>query len=88
MLFDDTKNKLGYPCIFCKSTEEAIDNLLRLIIGKQPGFDEGAAEWRITLREWIEGDFDLLDLNYCGASFSEEEWRTILAGVVKGLEKI
>jgi hypothetical protein len=88
MRFDETKNKFGYPCIFCKSTEEAVGNLLRLIMGKQPGFDQGAAVWRATLKEWLEGNYPLLDLNYCGASFSEEQWKAILQGVVKGLERL
>jgi hypothetical protein len=86
MRFNEKKNKIGYPCIFSKSTAEAIDNLLRQIIKKQCGFDEGAAVWRTTLKEWLEGDYDLLDLNYCGAAFSEEQWKNILAGIVKGLE--
>ncbi len=86
MRFDETKNKIGYPCIFCKSTEEAVENLLRVIIGKQPGFNEGATVWRTSLEEWLAGDYPLLELNYCGASFSEEEWKEILQRVVKGLE--
>ena len=86
MHFDEGKNKLGYPSIFCKTTREAVENLLRLIVGKQCGFDEGTAEWRASIAEWLDGDYALLELNYCGASFSEDQWREILQGVINGLE--
>lgn len=87
MRFNETKNKLGYPCIFFQSTEEAVNNLLDLILENRCGFDEGAALWRKTLKEWLKGNYDLLELNDCGASFSEGQWRNILEGVVRGLEK-
>jgi hypothetical protein len=87
MRFNEIKDKLGYPCIFCKSTDEAVNNLLRLILENQCGFDEGAAVWRTTLKEWLDGNYNLLELNYSGASFSEEQWKNILEGVIKGLER-
>ncbi len=81
------QNKIGYPCIFCKSPEEAIGNLLRLIVNKQGGYEEGAAVWRAGLREWLDGNHDMNALNGCGASFREEEWRAILQGVIAGLDE-
>jgi hypothetical protein len=87
MRFEHLKNKIGYACIFSRSAEEAVTNMLRLIIGKQCGFDEGASAWRAVLHEVLEGQDDLLELNYCGAAFTVDQWRAILKEVIDGLEE-
>lgn len=86
MRFEHAKGKIGYPCIFDRSTEDSINNLLRLILNRECGFDEGAAAWRSTLQEGLDGPYDLLELNFCGASHSADQWRTILKGVIAGLQ--
>lgn len=86
MNFDYAKNKVGYSSIFCESPEEAANQLLRLIVNKECGYDEGASEWHTTLKEWLDGNYDLSELNHCGACFSREQWRDILGNVVVGLE--
>jgi hypothetical protein len=86
MRFEHVKNKIGYPCIFSRSTEDAVANLLRLITGTQCGFDEGPSAWRAVLQEALDGQHDLLELNYCGGAFTADQWQVILKGVVDGLE--
>ena len=87
MNFDHAKNKIGYPCIFSQSTEEAISSLLRLILNKECGFNEGATQWSKELSRWLDRKFDLSELNHCGASFSAEQWRDILTKVIDGLKR-
>ena len=87
MKFEQAKNKIGYPCLYSESPEDATSNLLRLILHKQCGFDEGASEWSHQLKKWLDSNFDLSELNYCGAAFRPEQWREILVGVLRGLER-
>jgi hypothetical protein len=81
-------NKIGYPCIFSKSTEDAAENLLRLIVNKQCGYVEGVLEWTQVCNEWLMGKYDLAELNFCGASFTETEWKNILGLVIRGLNMV
>ena len=85
MNFEQAKNKIGYPCIFSRSPEKAAENLLRLILNRQCGFDEGQDVWRKLLQEGLDGDHDLLELNFCGAAFDASEWRAVFRLVIDGL---
>jgi hypothetical protein len=76
----------GYPCIFSKSPEDAAENLLRLIINKECRYVEGIFEWTKACDEWLTGRYDFAELNFCGASFCEMQWRNILELVIAGLE--
>ncbi len=80
------QNSIGYPCIFSRTTEEAADNLVRLITRQECGYVEGTTQWIAALRLWLEPNADLLQLNFCGARFSADQWRTILEKVVQALE--
>lgn len=82
-----TMNSIGYACIFASSPEDARDNLLRLITQRIGGYDEGPEAWCAIMQEWLTGPYDLLDLNYCGARFSVEQWRTILQETIDRLGK-
>jgi hypothetical protein len=81
-------NKIGYPCIFSRTTDEAVENLLRLIVGRQCGFDEGARAWCDELKIWLEDGKDLTPLNASGANYDGAQWRDILERVVRGLDAI
>jgi hypothetical protein len=80
------QNSIGYPCIFSRTTDEAADNLVRLITRQECGYVEGTAQWIAALRLWLEPGVDLLRLNFCGARFSADQWRTILTRVLLALE--
>lgn len=80
------QNSIGYPCIFSRTPEDAAQNLVRLISRQECGYVEGTAVWIAALRLWLEPNVDLLQLNYCGASFSSQQWRTILEMVIRALE--
>ncbi len=86
MNVSETQNRIGYPCIFSRTPDDAAENLVRLISRQECGYVEGSTEWIAALRLWLEPNVDLLPLNYCGARFSAEQWRTILEKVVQGLE--
>ncbi|HLJ56590.1 MAG TPA: hypothetical protein VKT77_16245 [Chthonomonadaceae bacterium] len=79
-------DKIGYVCIYSRTPEEAAQNVLRLIVGGQCGFDEGAEAWRAEIHEWLEGGADLRPLNNCGASLTVAQWRAALERVVAGLD--
>jgi hypothetical protein len=86
MKFATGDAKIGYPCIFSTSVEDAASNLLRLITKKQCGYDEGAEWWVSHLSEWLDNPHGLLSLNCCGAKFTENQWRSILHRVIDGLK--
>ena len=80
--FNHIASKIAYPCIFCISAEAAINNLFRLIISKECGFDEGADFWLLALKSILVEEFELLEFNKFGATFNENEWREILNGII------
>lgn len=86
MNVSETQNRIGYPCIFSRTPDDAADNLVRLISRQECGYVEGAAAWVATLWLWLEPDVDLLRLNFCGATFCAQQWRVILEKVVQALE--
>jgi hypothetical protein len=86
MRFEHVKNTIGYPCIFSRSTEDAVRNLLQLITGRQCGFNEGPSAWHAVLQEVLDGQHDLLELNFCGGAFTADQWQAILKAVIDGLE--
>jgi hypothetical protein len=69
-------HKVGYVCIFSRTTDDAIANLHRLITTGDCGFDEGTEFWRKALEDISAGYVN--SLNWAGAKFSESEWRVIL----------
>ena len=80
------QNSIGYPCIFSRTPEEAAYNLAHLITHQDCGYVEGTTQWIAALRLWLEPNVDLLQLNFCGASFNAQQWRTILEQVLEALE--
>jgi hypothetical protein len=70
--------KLGYPCTFCKSPEDAAQNLWRLIMDRECGFCEGPAVWLDIVAEMLAEGFDRRSLNHPGCSFSDDWWRRTL----------
>jgi hypothetical protein len=71
--------KVGYACIFSRTVDDASANLHRLMTSQTCGFDEGVETWRESLSVLMQGDLGLL--NWAGATFTEHEWRSILANV-------
>lgn len=84
MISDQEKSKIGYPCVFSESPDDAVGNLLRLILKQECGYDEGAAYWAATITDWLESDCDLSKLSD-GTAFSSEQWRHILMRVAQAL---
>ncbi len=84
--YDQIASYIGYPCIFCELPEDAANNLLRLIRNKQCGYTQEQDFWSSNLQIILDGNFDLLEFNKFGASFSKDEWRKILQKVIKGLK--
>jgi len=77
--------KVAYVCIFAKAVDEASENLVRLIMAGQSGFDEGPAAWRAVVADYLEPTEDLSQLNRFGASFTPEQWRQVLEQVQRRL---
>lgn len=70
--------RLAYACIFSRTTEEASDNLVRLIAGSEGGFDEGATSWRATVADHLRSPEAMADLAHIGANFTLAQWQRIL----------
>ena len=78
MDFKQLALRIGYPSIFSSSPEDAAANLFRLITNRQGGYDEGAHQWHGEVSRILDGTDDLLELNACGAKFTEDQWRQAL----------
>jgi hypothetical protein len=78
MLHEAFAGKIAYACAFARSMEEASQNLVRLIVNGQCGFDEGSAAWQATVSEYLASPDELLELNRFGATFTAGQWRVVL----------
>jgi hypothetical protein len=76
--------KVAYASIFQSTVDAAAANLVRLIRGRECGFDEGTAAWRRAIQDYLHSE-RLAELNTLGASFSVADWRRILETVLEAL---
>ena len=77
--------RLTYTCIYCKSPEEAIDNMYRIICNNENGFIEGKESWKNELSSILSQKPDIEEFNFHGTSFSKEWWEASLKGLLTKL---
>jgi len=77
-------SKIAYACIYSTSIEQAADNLIRLIVSGDSGFNEGPAEWRSVLSGLLTEE-DLSLLSKFGAPFDHGQWVRLLQLILDGL---
>lgn len=84
---DYRQRKLGYPCIFAETIDEASANLIRVLILGDCDFSEGSAYWLACIQTWLGSNQPLTGLNFSGAPFNDTEWHLILGKVAEALRQ-
>lgn len=85
---EQQRRKLGYPCGFARSVDEATASLIRVLTEEGSGFTEGPAVWLGRIEGWLgDAGQPLAGLNFGGAEFNDSEWRIILSRVAVALRR-
>ena len=67
-------NKLTYPCLFAKTVDDAAENLTRIILNGDNGFDEGVDFWRGQVLGILDDECLPEFLNVLGTERDQDWW--------------
>jgi len=77
---------LGYVCIYSQTRADAVEQIVRVVTGGAPGFQEGADYYEQHITKLLDGGTSLDHMiTVAGPTFSEDDWRAILRDVQQRL---